>query len=31
MHYLLLIVSGIVMGLVAAVPIGPVNLMVKNL
>jgi threonine/homoserine/homoserine lactone efflux protein len=26
MHYLLLIFSGIVMGLVAAVPIGPVNL-----
>jgi threonine/homoserine/homoserine lactone efflux protein len=26
MHYLLLIVSGIIMGLVAAVPIGPVNL-----
>ena len=26
MHYLLLIVSGIVMGLIAAVPIGPVNL-----
>ena len=26
MHYLLLIASGIVMGLIAAVPIGPVNL-----
>jgi threonine/homoserine/homoserine lactone efflux protein len=26
MHYLLLILSGIVMGLIAAVPIGPVNL-----
>jgi threonine/homoserine/homoserine lactone efflux protein len=26
MHYLLLVLSGVVMGLVAAVPIGPVNL-----
>ena len=26
MHYLLLIVSGVVMGLIAAVPIGPVNI-----
>jgi threonine/homoserine/homoserine lactone efflux protein len=26
MHYLLLILSGVVMGLIAAVPIGPVNL-----
>jgi threonine/homoserine/homoserine lactone efflux protein len=26
MHYLLLILSGIIMGLIAAVPIGPVNL-----
>jgi threonine/homoserine/homoserine lactone efflux protein len=26
MHYLLLIISGIIMGLIAAVPIGPVNL-----
>ena len=27
MHYLLLIVSGVIMGLIAAVPIGPVNLL----
>jgi len=26
MHYLLLIFSGVIMGLIAAVPIGPVNL-----
>ena len=26
MHYLLLVISGIIMGLIAAVPIGPVNL-----